>query len=423
MSKFETKCLRAGYMPKNGEANVLPIYQSTTFKYESADYMGDLFDFNAEGHFYTRLSNPTNEAVEKKLAELEGGVGAIVTSSGQSALFTAIATICQKGDHIISSTAIYGGTVNLLSVSLKKLGVEVSFVNPEIAEDELEGMVKENTKLIYGETVSNPALKVLDIEKFVRVAHKNKIPFIIDNTFPTPYLCRPIEYGCDIVVHSTSKYLDGHAVSLGGAVVDSGNFDWTASGKFPCMTEPDESYHGLIYTEKFGKSAYIAKARAQVMRDFGMQMSPQNAFLLNMNMETLPIRMERHIENARKVAEFLNNHKKVSWVNYPDLEDNENYLLAKKYLPKGTSGVISFGVNNSREDSVKFMMNLKMITLAVHVADIRTCALHPASTTHRQLNDKQLIECGVTPDLVRLSVGLENVDDIIEDIQNALDKI
>ncbi len=423
MSHINTKCIQDGYSPKNGESRVLPICQSTTFKYESVDFMGDLFDFNASGHFYTRLSNPTLEAVEAKIASLEGGVGAMVTSSGQAASFISIANICKSGEHIISSSAIYGGTFNLLGVSLQKLGIEVTFVDPDISAEDLQSKIRPNTKAIFGETISNPSLVVLDIEKFAKVAHANKIPLIVDNTFPTPILCRPFEFGADIVVHSTSKYLDGHAVALGGVVVDSGNFDWEASGKFDCMTQPDDSYHGLIYTEKFGKAAYIAKARAQLMRDFGMQMSPQNAFLLNMNIETLPLRVERHVENAMNVAKYLDSSDKIAWVNYPALESNKYYELSKKYLPNGAAGVISFGVKGGREAAKKFMESLKMTTLAIHVADIRTCALHPASTTHRQLNDKQLEECGVTPDLIRLSVGLEHIDDIIEDIENALKNV
>lgn len=423
MSHINTKCIQEGYSPKNGESRVVPICQSTTFRYESVDYMGDLFDFNASGHFYTRLSNPTLEAVEGKIASLEGGIGALITSSGQAATFISIANICTAGDHIISSSAIYGGTFNLLGVSLQKLGIEVTFVDPDISAEDLQSKIKPNTKAIFGETISNPSLVVLDIENFANVAHANNIPLIVDNTFPTPILCRPIEFGADVVVHSTSKYMDGHAVALGGVVVDSGKFDWVASGKFPCITEPDESYHGLVYTEKFGAAAYIAKARAQLMRDFGMQMSPQNAFLLNMNLETLPLRMAKHVENATAVAEHLEKHPKIQWVNYPKLQSNKYYQLAEKYLPDGAAGVISFGVKGGRAAAAKFMESLKMTTLAIHVADIRTCALHPATTTHRQLSDKQLEECGVTPDLIRFSVGLEYIDDIIEDIENALKNV
>ncbi len=420
--KIETKCIQSGYSPENGEPRVLPIYQSTTFKYNSGKLMGDLFDFKAEGHFYTRLSNPTVDAVEKKIADLEGGIGALMTSSGQAASLMSIINICKSGDHVISSNSIYGGTFNLFDVTLRKLGIDFTFVSPDASEEEIQKEFKENTKAVFGETLANPALSVLDIAKFAKIAHKNNVPLIIDNTFPTPYLCRPIEYGADIVVHSTSKYMDGHAVSLGGIIIDSGNFNWE-NGKFPDFTTPDESYHGLIYTKHFGKSAYIAKARAQLMRDFGSTPSPNNAFLLNLGLETLHLRMERHSENALKVAEFLNSNDKISWVNYPGLSSNKYYENAKKYLPKGCSGVISFGIKGGKESAIKFMENLKLASLVVHVADARTSVLHPASTTHRQLSDEQLEASGVPADLIRMSVGIENSEDIINDISQALSLI
>lgn len=423
MSRIDTKCVQAGYTPENGQAGQLPIYQSTTFEYDKVDTLGDLFDLKIGGHFYTRLSNPTNEAVENKINALEGGVGAMVTSAGQAASLISITNIASSGDHIISTAAIYGGTFNLFDVTLRKLGIETTFVDVNISEEELNSLVKDNTKLIFGETLTNPSLDVLDIEKFAKVAHQNNIPLIIDNTFPTPVLCRPFEFGADIVIHSTSKYLDGHAVSLGGVIVDSGNFDWEKSGKFEGLTTPDESYHGTIYTKAFGKAAYITKARTQLMRDLGSQMSPFNAFLLNMNMQTLHIRMQRHCENALKVARFLENNEKIAWVNYPGLESNKYYSLAKKYLPNGQAGVISFGVKGGKEASKKLMENLKLCHMEIHVADIKTCCLHPASTTHRQLSDEQLKECGVSPDLIRMSIGIEDADDIIEDIAQALTNI
>jgi len=423
MSRIDTKCVQAGYTPENGQAGQLPIYQSTTFEYDKVDTLGDLFDLKIGGHFYTRLSNPTNEAVENKINALEGGVGAMVTSAGQAASLISITNIASSGDHIISTAAIYGGTFNLFDVTLRKLGIETTFVDVNISEEELNSLVKDNTKLIFGETLTNPSLDVLDIEKFAKVAHQNDIPLIIDNTFPTPVLCRPFEFGADIVIHSTSKYLDGHAVSLGGVIVDSGNFDWEKSGKFEGLTTPDESYHGTIYTKAFGKAAYITKARTQLMRDLGSQMSPFNAFLLNMNMQTLHIRMQRHCENALKVARFLENNEKIAWVNYPGLESNKYYSLAKKYLPNGQAGVISFGVKGGKEASKKLMENLKLCHMEIHVADIKTCCLHPASTTHRQLSDEQLKECGVSPDLIRMSIGIEDADDIIEDISQALKNI
>lgn len=421
--KIETKCIQSGYTPKDGEPRVLPIVQSTTYKYESTQTMGDLFDLQKDGFFYTRLANPTADAVEKKIADLEGGIGAMLTSAGQAASLISIMNICSAGDHIISSTTIYGGTFNLLSVTLKKFGIDVTFVDPDASLEELQGLVKPNTKIVFGETLSNPALKVLDIEKFATLAHSNNIPLIIDNTFPTPILCRPIEYGADIVIHSTSKYMDGHAVTLGGVIVDSGNFDWAASGKFPEMTTPDESYHGVVYVDHFGKAAYIAKARVQLMRDLGSTPSPMNAFLLNLGLETLHLRMERHSANALKVAKYLEANDKIDWVSYPGLESSADYALTQKYLPNGCSGVIAFGPKGGRSASVKLMDSLKLANIVCHVADARTGVLHPASSTHRQLTDQQLVDCGVKPELIRMSVGIENADDIIADIQQALDQI
>ncbi len=418
--QLETKCIQSGYKPKNGEARVLPIYQSTTFKYDSSDYMGKLFDLEEDGFFYTRLANPTVAAVEEKISDLEGGVGAMMTSAGQAATMMAVMNIAGAGDHIVCSAAVYGGTFNLLAVTLEKFGIETTFVNPDDDLEELQKAIKPNTKAVMGETIANPALTVLDIEKFASLAHNNGIPLIVDNTFATPILCRPFEFGADIVIHSTSKYMDGHAVSLGGVIVDSGNFDWSKSGKFPCMTEPDESYHGVVYTEHFGKAAYIAKARVQLMRDMGSSPSPQNAFLLNLGLETLHLRMIRHSENALKVAQYLESHPCVGWVNYSGLESSKYNELAKKYLPKGSCGVVSFGVKGGREAGVKFLDSLKLAAIVTHVADARTCALHPASSTHRQMTDEQLAECGTGPDLVRFSVGIENVDDIIADLEQAL---
>lgn len=420
--KIETKCVQSGYKPKNGEPRVLPIYQSTTYKYDSSEFMGKLFDLEEDGYFYTRLANPTCGFVEEKLAELEGGVGAMLTSSGQAATLTAVMTIAQAGDHIICSNAVYGGTFNLLGVTLKKFGIDVTFVDPDADVAEIEKEFKDNTKAVIGETIANPALTVLDIEKFAKLAHDHKVPLIVDNTFATPVLCKPIEFGADIVIHSTSKYLDGHAVALGGAVIDGGTFDWAASGKFPEFTVPDDSYHGVVYTEKFGKAAFIVKARAQLMRDLGPAPSPQNAFLLNLGMETLHLRMPCHSSNALKVAEFLENDDRVAWVNYPGLASSKYKPLVDKYLPKGASGVVSFGVKGGREAAGKLLDSLELAAIVTHVADARTCALHPASTTHRQMTDEQLREGGVSPDLIRLSVGIENVDDIIADLDNALGK-
>lgn len=420
--RIETKCLHSGYNPKNGEARALPIYQSTTFKFDSTEYIGDLFDFSASDHFYSRLSNPTVAAVEDKIADLEGGIGALLTSSGQAATTIAMFNILKSGDHFISSSTIYGGTFNLFAVTFKKLGIDVTFVDPSSSLEELQKEIKPNTKAVFGETISNPTINVLDIEKFVKLAHDNNIPFIIDNTFATPILCRPIEYGADIVIHSTTKYMDGHAVQVGGVIVDSGNFDWKANG-FTELYEPDESYHGLIYTEHFGKAAYIAKARAQMMRDYGMCQSANGAFLLNLGLETLPLRMERYCKNALKAAEFFASRKEIAKVTYPGLTTDANYELAQKYLPEGSSGVISIIVEGGKANAVKFMDNLKLASNVVHVADIRTCVLHPASETHRQLSDEQLKDAGIDAGLIRVSVGLENIEDIIADFTQALDKI
>ncbi len=418
---IDTKCIQAGYSPENGEARVLPIYQSTTWKYSSTEQMGKLFDLEENGYFYTRLANPTNDAVAKKIADLEGGVGAMLTSSGQAACFYSIFNICQAGDHFVCSSSVYGGTFNLFGVTMKKLGIEVTFVDPDADEETLNAAFRENTKAMFGETIANPALVVLDIEKWANIAHAHKVPLIIDNTFATPINCRPFEWGADIVVHSTTKYMDGHATSVGGVVVDSGNFDWEASGKYPGLTTPDASYHGITYTEKFGKMAYITKLTAQVMRDLGSIPSPHNAFLLNIGLETLHLRMERHCSNAQKIAEYLSKNDKISWVKYCGLKEDKYYDLAQKYLPNGSCGVISFGVKGGREAAVKFMDSLKLAAIVTHVADARTSVLHPASHTHRQLNDEELKAAGVTPDLIRFSVGIENADDIIADIQQALD--
>ncbi len=420
--KTETKCIQSGYTPGNGEPRVLPIYQSTTYKYDSSEHLGKLFDLKAEGHMYTRISNPTVACVEQKIAELEGGAGAMLTSSGQAASLIAIMNICKAGDHVVSSSTIYGGTFNLFEVTLKKFGISFTFVAPDANEAEIRAAFRPETKAVFGETIANPALTVLDIEKFAKIAHENNVPLIIDNTFATPILCRPFEFGADIVIHSTTKYMDGHAMVLGGAIVDSGKFDWT-SGKFPELTEPDESYHGVVYTRDFGSAAYITKARVQLMRDLGSAMSPMSAFLLNVGLETLALRVERHSENALKVAEFLGGNDKISWVNYPGLSDSPYKALADKYLPRGTSGVISFGIKGGKPAAVKFMDSLKMAAIVVHVADARTSVLHPASTTHRQMNDEQLVEAGITPDLIRMSVGIEHIDDILGDIKQALEKL
>lgn len=422
--KRESLCVQAGWKPKKGEPRVLPIYQSTTFKYDNSEQMARLFDLEESGYFYTRLQNPTNDAVAEKIAQLEGGVGAMLTSSGQAANFYAIFNICQAGDHFITSDTIYGGTFNLFGVTMKKLGIECTFIDPEWDDDKIEAAFKPNTKCVFGETISNPGVNVFDIERFAKIAHKHGVPLIVDNTFATPINCRPFEWGADIVTHSTTKYMDGHASAVGGAIVDSGNFDWDAhADKFPGLCQPDESYHGLVYTKAFGKMAYITKATAQLMRDLGSIQSPMNAFLLNLGLETLHLRMKQHCANAQKVAEFLEKDHRVAWINYCGLKNNKYYELGQKYMPDGSCGVIAFGLKGSREEAIKFMDSLKMICIVTHVADARTCVLHPASHTHRQLSDEQLRQAGVAPDLIRLSVGIENADDIINDIKQALDCI
>lgn len=419
--KRGTLCVQGGWKPKNGEPRVLPIVQSTTFKYDNSEEMAKLFDLEATGYFYTRLQNPTNDAVAQKIAGLEGGVGATLTSSGQAANFYAIFNICEAGDHIVTSNEIYGGTYNLFGVTLKKLGIDCTFVNPEDDEEEIQKAFRPNTKAMFGETISNPGCNVLDIEKFARIAHKNGVPLIMDNTFATPINCRPFEWGCDIVTHSTTKYMDGHATAVGGAVVDSGNFDWEAyADKYPGLTQPDESYHGLTYTKAFGKMAYTTKLVAQLMRDLGSIQSPQNAFLLNLGLETLHLRMPQHCRNAQKVAEFLQANEHVAWVHYCGLKGDKSYKLAQKYLPDGSCGVMSLGLKGNRDTAIRFMDSLKLINIVTHVADARTCVLHPASHTHRQLSDKQLSEAGIAPDLIRLSVGIEDAEDIIADIKQAL---
>lgn len=419
--KPETLCVQAGWTPKKGEPRVLPIYQSTTFKYETSEQMARLFDLEDSGYFYTRLQNPTNDAVAAKICALEGGVGAMLTSSGQAANFYAVFNICEAGDHLVCSSAIYGGTYNLFDVTMRKFGIDVTFVSPDADEAEISSKFRPNTKALFGETVSNPSLEVLDIEKFARIAHQHGVPLIVDNTFPTPINCRPFEWGADIVVHSTSKYMDGHATCIGGCIVDSGNFDWEAQAdKYPGLCTPDASYHGLTYSKTFGKMAYITKATAQLMRDLGSTQSPQNAFLLNLGLETLHLRMPQHCRNAQRIAEYLSDNEQVAWVNYSGLPDNKYYPLAQKYLPHGSCGVVSFGLKGGREESIRFMDALKLIAIVTHVADARTCVLHPASHTHRQMTDEQLLEAGVRPDLIRLSVGIENADDLIQDIEQAL---
>ena len=420
--KPETICIQAGYSPKNGEPRVMPIYQSTTYKYDSAQTLGELFDLKKEGHMYSRISNPSVAFVEEKVAMLEGGIGAMMTSSGQAAILISILNLCSAGDNFVCSSAIYGGTVNLFSVTLKRMGIECRYILPEASREEIESQIDSRTKLVYGETLTNPSLDVLDIERFAQAAHAHNIPLIIDNTFPTPILCRPFQFGADVIIHSTTKYMDGHAVQVGGAIVDSGNFDWDAYGhKYHGLTEPDESYHGVIYTKQFGKKAYITKATSQLMRDLGSIPSPTNCFLLNLGLETLPLRVERHCYNAQKIAEFLNAHEKVSHVNYAGLPDDKYYALAQKYMNEGrTCGVISFELTGGREAAVRFMDSLKLATIATHVAASKTMILHPASHTHRQMNDEQLVEAGVSPGMIRLSVGIENVEDIIADIEQAL---
>ena len=420
----ETICIQSGWKPKNGEPRVLPIYQSTTFKYESSEQMGRLFDLEESGYFYSRLANPTNDCVAQKICELEGGAAAMLTGSGQAANYYAVFNICEAGDHVVLSSTVYGGTFNLLAVTMKKMGVSCTVVDPDADYETICKAFQPNTKCVMAESLANPALVVLDFEKFARAAHAHHVPLIVDNTFPTPINCNPFKWGVDIVTHSTTKYMDGHAMALGGAIVDSGNFDWSAyPDKFPGLCAPDESYHGVIYAERFGNAAYIVKARTHLMRDLGAQAAPQNAFLLNLGLETLALRMERHCSNAQTVAEFLENHPKVEWINYPGLKSNPYYELAQKYMPNGTCGVISFGVKGGREEAAKFMEGLKLASIVIHVADLRTCVLHPASTTHRQLSDAQLEEAGVKANMIRLSVGIENPQDILDDLSQALEQL
>ncbi len=420
--KRETKCIQAGYEPKNGESRMIPIIQSTTFKYDTSEDMGKLFDLEAQGYFYSRLQNPTNDFVAAKICALEGGTAAMLTSSGQAASFFSVFNICSAGDHVVSSSTIYGGTYNLFAVTMKRMGIEFTFVDPDCSDEELEAAFRPNTKAVFGETIANPALIVLDIERFAKAAHEHGVPLIVDNTFATPVHCRPFEWGADIVIHSTTKYLDGHDATVGGCIVDSGKFDWTAhADKFPGLTTPDESYHGITYVEKFGlEGAFITKATAQLMRDLGSIQAPMNAYLLNLGLESLHVRMPRHCENAQRVAEFLEAHDCVEWVNYPGLPGNKYYERAKKYLPDGTCGVVSFGIKGGRSAAEKFMAKLKVAMIATHVADAHTCVLHPASATHRQMSDEELMAAGVGPDLIRLSVGIEHVQDIIDDLAQAL---
>lgn len=421
--KQGTICVQGAYHPKNGEPRVLPIVQSTTYKYDSSVEMGDLFDLKKSGYFYSRLQNPTNDTVAAKITMLEGGVAGMLTSSGQAANFYAVFNIAQAGDHIVSSSAIYGGTYNLFNVTMRKLGIDFTFVSPDATEEEIQAAFKPNTKAVFGETISNPSLDILDIERFAKVAHKNGVPLIVDNTFATPINCRVFDWGVDIVTHSTTKYMEGHASTIGGVIVDSGNFDWTQNDKFPGLTTPDESYHGITYSDTFGKGAYITKATVQLMRDLGSMPSPHDAFLLNVGLESLHLRVARHCENAKKVAEYLKNHDKITWVNCAMLEDDKQYAKAQKYMPNGTCGVVSFGIKGGRAAATKFMDSLKLAAIVTHVADARSCCLHPASTTHRQLTDEQLKECGVTPDLIRFSCGIEDCEDIIADIEQALAQI
>lgn len=421
--KQGTICVQGAYRPKNGEPRVLPIVQSTTYKYDSSVEMGDLFDLKKSGYFYSRLQNPTNDTVAAKITMLEGGVAGMLTSSGQAANFYAVFNIAQAGDHIVSSSAIYGGTYNLFNVTMRKLGIDFTFVSPDATEEEIQAAFKPNTKAVFGETISNPSLDILDIERFAKVAHKNGVPLIVDNTFATPINCRVFDWGVDIVTHSTTKYMEGHASTIGGVIVDSGNFDWTQNDKFPGLTTPDESYHGITYCDTFGKGAYITKATVQLMRDLGSMPSPHDAFLLNVGLESLHLRVARHCENAKKVAEYLKNHDKIIWVNCAMLEDDKQYAKAQKYMPNGTCGVVSFGIKGGRAAATKFMDSLKLAAIVTHVADARSCCLHPASTTHRQLTDEQLKECGVTPDLIRFSCGIEDCEDIIADIEQALAQI
>ncbi len=422
--RIETKCLHEGHKPRKGEPRQVPIYQSTTFKYDTSEELGKLFDLEASGYFYTRLQNPTNDLVAAKIAALEGGIAAMLTSSGQAANFYAIFNICEAGDHLVCAANLYGGTFNLFGVSLEKMGISCTFVDQDASEEEISGHFRENTKAMFAESISNPSMAVLDIEKFAKIAHSHGVPLIIDNTFATPINCRPFEFGADIVTHSTTKYMDGHAASVGGVIVDSGNFDWEKhSDKFPCLCKPDPSYHGIVYTQAFGKGAYITKATVQLMRDLGSCQSPQNAFYVNIGLETLHLRVPRHCENASKIAQFLESHEKVAWVNHPSLKNNRYHDLAKKYMPNGTCGVLSFGIRGERENASRFIDSLELVGIMTHVADSKSCILHPASHTHRQLTNEQLANAGVPKDLIRLSVGIENVDDLLEDIKQALEKI
>ncbi|MBO5010602.1 MAG: O-acetylhomoserine aminocarboxypropyltransferase/cysteine synthase [Clostridia bacterium] len=423
-TRIETKCVQGGYKPGNGEPRQIPIIQSTTFKYSTSEDMGKLFDLEASGYFYSRLQNPTCDTVAARICELEGGTAAMLTSSGQAANFFAVFNIASQGDHVVASSAIYGGTFNLFSVTMRRMGIEFTFVSPDATEDELRAAIKPNTKAVFGETIANPALTVLDIERFAKVAHEANVPLIIDNTFATPINCRPFEWGADIVTHSTTKYMDGHGSAVGGCIVDSGKFDWKAAGKFDCLCTPDESYHGVNYYERFGMAgAYITKATAQLMRDFGCTQSPQSAFILGLGLESLHVRMERHCQNGLAVAKFLSNHPKVTWVRYPGLEGDKYYDIARKYMPKGTCGVVSFGVKGGRAAAEKFMKNMKLGAIETHVADARTCCLHPASATHRQMNDEELVAAGVSPDLIRYSCGIESAEDLIEDLAQALETV
>ena len=418
--QFDTKCIQSGYHPGNAEPRTLPIYQSTTYKYDNADTLGQLFDLKAEGHMYSRISNPTLAAVEEKLADLEGGVGAMLVSSGQSANLLAVFNICSAGQNLVAMNNVYGGTINLLSVTMARMGIEVRYANDRMTDEQVEALFDENTRLFFGETINNPALTVFDISRYAAIAHRHGVPLVVDNTFATPLLCRPFEFGADIVTHSTSKYMDGHANVLGGVVIDSGKFDWEASGKFPELTTPDESYHGVVYTKQFGRAAYVTKARVQLLRDFGCTMAPIAAYLLNLGLESMPLRVRKHSENALQVARFLETQPQVLWVNYPKLESSPSHALAEKYLHLGASGVVSFGVKGGREAAMKLMNSLRLAQIVVHVADARTCVLHPASTTHRQLTDQQLKDCGIGPEFIRFSVGIEDVSDIIADLQQAL---
>ena len=423
-TRIETKCVQGGYKPGNGEPRQIPIIQSTTFKYSTSEDMGKLFDLEASGYFYSRLQNPTCDTVAARICELEGGTAAMLTSSGQAANFFAVFNIASQGDHVVASSALYGGTFNLFSVTMRRMGVEFTFVSPDATEDELRAAIKPNTKAVFGETIANPALTVLDIERFAKVAHEANVPLIIDNTFATPINCRPFEWGADIVTHSTTKYMDGHGSAVGGCIVDSGKFDWKAAGKFDCLCTPDESYHGVNYYERFGMAgAYITKATAQLMRDFGCTQSPQSAFILGLGLESLHVRMERHCQNALAVAKFLVNHPKVTWVRYPGLEGDKYYDVARKYMPKGTCGVVSFGVKGGRAAAETFMKNMRLGAIETHVADARTCCLHPASATHRQMNDEELVAAGVSPDLIRYSCGIESAEDLIEDLAQALETV